>query len=83
MFILSNLERLCKINIDKPTILIGDIPIEFETQSETCFRYTYFSKNMKPVRLFRIFFNLYAYSCWKVRHPVRLFKTIRLLETSE
>ena len=38
---------------------------------------------MKPVRLFRDFFNLYAYSFWKVCHPVRLFKTIRLLEISE
>ena len=38
---------------------------------------------MKPVRLFRNFFNLYAYSFWKVCHPLRLFKTIRLLETSE
>ena len=38
---------------------------------------------MKPVRLFRDFFNLYAYSFWKVCHRVRLFKTIRLLEISE
>ena len=40
-------------------------------------------KNMKPVRLFRTFFNMYAYSFWKECHSVRLFKTIRLLETSE
>ena len=35
---------------------------------------------MKPVLLF---FNLFAYSFWKTCHPVRLFKTIRLLEISE
>ena len=34
-------------------------------------------KNVKSVRLFRNFFSLYAYSFWKICHPMRLFKTIR------
>ena len=29
---------------------------------------------MKPLRLFNNFFSLYAYSCWKVCHPVRLLE---------
>ena len=38
---------------------------------------------MAPVRLLKIFSNLYAYSFRKVCHPVRLFKNVRLLETLE
>ena len=82
-FDILELERCCKITTDKLTIFIRDIPIEFETRSKTCFRYTYFSKNIKPVRLFGNFFSIYVYSFWKVCHPVRLFKPIRLLERSE
>ena len=62
IFIFSNLEKSGKITSDKLIILTGDIPSEFETWSETCFKYAYFSKNMKPVQLFTNFFNLYAYS---------------------
>ena len=39
-----------------------------------CSRYTYFSKNVKPVHLFRHFFNMYPYSFWKFCHPVRLLE---------
>ena len=83
ILIFSNFERSCKITTDKLIILIHVIPIEFETWSETCFSYTYFSKNLKPVRLFWNFFKMYAYSFWKVCHHIRLFKPIRLLEISE
>ena len=41
--IFSNIERSCKITTDKLIILIRDIPIKFETRSETGFRYIYFS----------------------------------------
>ena len=38
---------------------------------------------MTPARLLKNVFDLYAYSFWKVRHPVRLLKTVRLLEKLE
>ena len=38
---------------------------------------------MTPERLLKNFSDLYAFSFWKVCHPVRLLKTARLLETSE
>ena len=38
---------------------------------------------MTPVRLMKKFSYLYAYSSLKVCHPVRLLKTVRLLETLE
>ena len=36
-----------------------------------------------PVRLLKNFSDLYAYSFWKICHPVRLLQTVRLLETLE
>ena len=36
-----------------------------------------------PVRLLKSFSDLYAYSFWKICHPVRLLQTVRLLETLE
>ena len=38
---------------------------------------------MTPVRLSKNFSDLYAYSFWKVCHPVRLLQTVRLLGTLE
>ena len=43
----------------------------------------YFLKKITPVRLLKNFSDLYAYSLWKACHPVRLLKTVRLLETLE
>ena len=38
---------------------------------------------MTPVRLLKNLSDLIAYSFWKVCQPVRLLKTVRLLETLE
>ena len=38
---------------------------------------------LDPVRLLKNFSDLYAYSFWKVGHPVLLFQTVRLLEALE
>ena len=40
-------------------------------------------KKLTPACLLKKFSNLYAYSFWKVCHPIRLLKTVRLLETLE
>ena len=40
-------------------------------------------EQMTPARLLKNVSDLYAYSFWKVCHPVRLLKTVRLLETLE
>ena len=43
----------------------------------------YHLKKITTVRLLKTFSVLYAYSLWKVCHPVRILKTLRLLETLE
>ena len=42
-----------------------------------------FCKQMTSGRLLKNLSDLYAYSFWKVCQPVRLLKTVRLLETLE
>ena len=40
-------------------------------------------EKITPVRLLKNFPDMYAYSFWKIGHPVRLLQTVHLLETLE
>ena len=67
--ILRNLEfrKILQKYHDKLPILIVNL---IGCLSKICCSHTYFLKNVKPVRLSKNFFNLYAYFFGKVCHPV-------------